>query len=124
VAVKNRRIRIYKLEDVGEDGAVDMQYVRQPSRANDEGYWGGLAYITSKARMVGAQTTHDVLYDVPMDVTVPLENSEDAIITILGAGNEEIKKLQVLGVGELEASTGEKIAKCVEVSDAVYTLTT
>jgi hypothetical protein len=57
-------------------------------------------------------------------VTVPLENSEDAIITILGAGNEEIKKLQVLGVGELEASTGEKIAKCVEVSDAVYTLTT
>jgi hypothetical protein len=124
VAVKNRRIRIYLLEDVGVDGAVDMQYVRQPSTADDEGYWGGLAYTNAKARVVGAQLSHEVLYDVPMDVTVPLENGDDAIITILGAGLAEIKMLQVLGVGHLEATTGEKIAKCIEVSDAVYTLTT
>jgi hypothetical protein len=124
VAVKNRRIRIYLLEDVGVDGAVDMQYVRQPSGADDEGYWGGLAYTSAKARVVGAQLSHEVLYDVPMDVTVPLENSDDAIITILGAGLAEIKMLQVLGVGHLEATTNEKIARCIEVSDAVYTLTT
>jgi hypothetical protein len=30
----------------------------------------------------------------------------------------------VLSVSHLEASTGEKIARCIEVSDAVYTLTT
>jgi hypothetical protein len=124
MAVKNRRIRIYLLEDVGEDGAVDMQYVRQPSTADDEGYWGGLADISGLARVVGAQLSHQVRYVVPMDVTVPLKNSDDAIITVLGADLEEFIKLQVLSVSHLEASTGEKIARCIEVSDAVYTLTT
>jgi hypothetical protein len=45
VAVKDQRIRVYVLEDVGEDGAVNQMYVRQPSEKDDQGYWGGLACV-------------------------------------------------------------------------------
>lgn len=123
MAVKNDRIRVYLLEDVGTDGAVDMAYVRQPSTESDEGYWAGLAYISGHEKLVGAQAEHVVLYDVVMDTHVPLANTSDAVITVLGAGNEETQILQVLSVGLLK-STGEKIARCNDVSDAAYTLTT
>jgi hypothetical protein len=57
-----------------------------------------------------------------MDNHVPLENTSDAIVTRLGANNEEEQSLKVLSVGYLR-STGEKIARCLDVSDAAYTLT-
>jgi hypothetical protein len=123
VAVKPDRIRIYELSDVGTDGAVDMQYVRQPSTQTDEGYWAGLAYITGHEKSVGAQAEHVVSYDVVVDDHVPLANTSDAIIARLGADNEETQFLKVLSVGFLR-STNEKIARCLDVSDAAYTLTT
>jgi hypothetical protein len=123
VAVTNDRIRIYELTDIGTDGAVDMSYVRQPSDASDEGYWGGLAYISGRETSVGAQAEHVVIYDVVMGEHVPLYNTSDAIIARLGADNEETQFLKVLSVGHLR-STGEKIARCLDVSDAAYTLTT
>ena len=123
MAVKNDRIRVYLLEDVGEDGAVDMQYVRQPSTESDEGYWAGLAYISGHEKSVGAQAEHVVIYDVVMDTHVPLENTSDAILAVLGEDNDEGQFLKVLSVGLLKL-TGEKIARCLDVSDAAYTLTT
>ena len=123
MAVKPDRIRIYELTDVGTDGAVDMQYVRQPSTQTDEGYWAGLAYITGHEKSVGAQAEHVVSYDVVMDDHVPLANTSDAIIARLGADNEETQFLKVLSVGFLR-NTNEKIARCLDVSDAAYTLTT
>lgn len=122
MAVKNDRIRIYVLEDVGEDGNVDMQYVRQPSDASDQGYWAGLAYISGRETLVGAQAEHVVIYDVVMDDHVPLYNTTDARLTVLGQGEEEIQRLKVLSVGLLR-STGEKLARCLDISDAADTLT-
>jgi hypothetical protein len=122
MAVKNDRIRVYLLEDVGTDGAVEMSYVRQPSDENDEGYWAGLAYISGREVSVGAQAEHVVIYDVVMDDHVPLYNTSDAIIARLGEDNDEEQFLKVLSVGHLR-STGEKIARCLDVSDAAYTLT-
>ena len=122
MAVKDDRIRVYEQTDVGEDGTVDMQYVRQPSTADDEGYWAGLAYISGHERGVGAQAEHVVIYDVVMDAHVPIQNTSDCIIVRLGVDNEEEQKLKVLSVGHLR-STGEKIARCLDVSDAAYTLT-
>ena len=122
MAVKNDRIRVYELEDVGTDGAVDMQYVRQPSTESDEAYWAGLAYISGHEKGVGAQAEHVVIYDVVMDAHVPIANTSDCIIVRLGEGDEEEQKLKVLSVGHLR-STGEKIARCLDVSDAAYTLT-
>lgn len=122
MAVKNDRIRVYLLEDVGSDGAVDMAYVRQPSTESDEGYWAGLAYISGHEKGVGGQAEHVVIYDVVMDDHVPVENTSDAILTRLGANNDEEQQLKVLSVGLLR-STGEKIARCLDVSDAAYTLT-
>lgn len=122
MAVKNDRIRVYLLTDVGVDGAVDMSYVRQASDATDEGYWGGLAYISGRETSVGAQAEHVVIYDVVMDEGVPLYNTSDAILARLGANNEETQFLKVLSLGHLR-STGEKIARCLDVSDAAYTLT-
>jgi hypothetical protein len=122
MAVKNDRVRIYALEDVGIDGAVDMQYVRQPSNESDEAYWAGLAYITGHEKSVGAQAEHVVSYDLVMDDHVPVENTSDIIIARLGADNEETQFLKVLSVGYLR-TTGEKIARCLDVSDAAYTLT-
>lgn len=123
MAVKNDRGRLYKLEDTGTDGVVEMAYVRQPSTASDEGYWFGFAYISGSERSVGAQAEHTVIYDSVMDAVVPLENTDDAIIARLGEDNEELQFLKVLSVGHLR-STGEKIARCLDVSDADYTLTT
>ncbi len=123
MAVKNDRIRIYKLDDIGEDGEVNMAYVRQPSTKPDEGYWGGVAFISSYEKMVGAQAEHVVIYDVVVDRTVPLKNTDDAVITVLGEDNDEVQSLKMQALGELR-STGEKIARCFDVSDAAYTLTT
>jgi hypothetical protein len=122
VAVKNDRIRVYLLEDVGEDGNVDMQYVRQPSDQADQGYWAGLAYISGREGLVGAQAEHVVIYDVVMDDHVPLYNTSDARLTVLGNGAEEIQRLKVMSVGLLR-STGEKLARCLDISDAADTLT-
>ena len=122
MAVKNDRIRIYVLQDVGEDGNVDMQYVRQPSDASDQGYWAGLAYISGRETLMGAQAEHVVIYDVVMDDHVPLYNTTDARLTVLGSGEEEIQRLKVLSVGLLR-STGEKLARCLDISDAADTLT-
>jgi hypothetical protein len=122
VAVKNDRIRVYLLEDVGTDGTVDMQYVRQPSTASDEGYWCGFAYISGRETSVGAQAEHVVTYDAVMDDHVPIYNTSDAVITRLGAGDDEVQQYKVLSVGHLR-DTGEKIARCLDVSDAAYTLT-
>ena len=122
MAVKNDRIRIYVLQDVGEDGNVDMQYVRQPSDATDQGYWAGLAYISGRETLMGAQAEHVVIYDVVMDDHVPLYNTTDARLTVLGSGEEEIQRLKVMSVGLLR-STGEKLARCLDISDAADTLT-
>jgi hypothetical protein len=122
VAVKNDRIRVYVLEDVGEDGNVDMQYVRQPSAASDQGYWAGLAYISGRETLVGGQAEHVVIYDVVMDDHVPLHNNTDARLTVLGADEDEVQRLKVMSVGRLR-STGEKLARCLDISDAADTLT-
>jgi hypothetical protein len=120
VAVKNDRILIYLLTDTGEDGEVNMQYVLSPSDADDLGYWGGFAYISGREKLVGAQAEHVVIYDVVMGEHVPVENTSDAIITRLP---DETQRLKVHSVGYLR-STGEKIARCSDVSDADYTLVT
>jgi hypothetical protein len=118
VAVKDDRIKVYLLDDVGTDGEVSPQYVLQPSNESDQGYWAGLAYITGREKLVGAQAEHVVTYDVVMDQHVPVENTSDCIITRLP---EETQRLKVHSVGYLR-STGEKIARCSDVSDADYTL--
>ena len=122
MAVKNDRIRVYVLEDVGEDGNVDMQYILQPSSQDDQGYWAGLAYISGRESLVGGQAEHVVIYDVVMDDHVPLYNTSDARLTVLGNGEEEIQRLKVMSVGLLR-STGEKLARCLDISDAADTLT-
>lgn len=116
MAVKNDRARVYLLEDIGTDGAVNQMYVRQPSEESDEGYWVGLAYISGRETTVGAQAQHSVLYDVPMDDHVPVENTDDVVLAVLGTGNVEIQFLKVMSVGKLR-TTGEKIARCIDVSD-------
>ena len=116
MAVKNDRARVYALDDVGEDGAVNQMYVRQPSDEDDEGYWVGLAYIAGRETTVGAQAEHIVLYDVVMDDHVPVENNDDIVLAVLGEGNEEIQFLKVMSVGKLR-TTGEKIARTNDVSD-------
>jgi hypothetical protein len=122
VAVKNDRIRIYVLEDVGTDGNSDAQYVLQGSDDTDQGYWAGVNYETARAVMVGGQIQHQVEYSVVSDAHVPLYNAADTRLTVLGAGQEEIQRLQVLSVGDLR-STGEKKARCLDISDAADTLT-
>lgn len=118
MAVKNDRIKVYLLTDTGEDGEVNMQYVLDPSNQDDLGYWAGLAFIAGREKLVGAQAEHVVIYDVVMDDHVPIENTSDAIITRLP---DEVQRLKVHSVGYLR-STGEKIARCSDVSDADYTL--
>lgn len=118
MAVKNDRIKVYLLEDTGSDGRVALEYVLSPSTQSDSGYWAGLAYISGRERTTGAQAEHVVIYDVVMDQEVPIENTSDAIITRLP---DETQRLKVRSVGYLR-STGEKIARCEDVSDAAYTL--
>ena len=96
-----------------------MAYVLSPSNESDLAYWGGLAYISGREKLVGAQAEHVVLYDVVVDDHVPIENTSDAIVTRLP---DETQRLKVHSVGYLR-STGEKIARCSDVSDADYTLT-
>lgn len=120
MAVKNDRIKVYLLTDTGTDGEVNMAYVLSPSDQSDLGYWAGLAYISGREKLVGAQAEHVVIYDVVMDDHVPVGNTSDAIITRLP---DETQRLKVHSVGHLR-STGEKIARCSDVSDADYTLTT
>jgi hypothetical protein len=122
VAVKNDRIRVYVLDDVGEDGNSVPQYVLQSSTAADQGYWAGLAYISGRETLTGAQAEHVVIYDVVMDDHVPLHNATDARLTVLGADEEEVQRLKVMSVGRLR-STGEKLARCLDISDAADTLT-
>ena len=117
VAVKDQRYRLYLLSDVGAEGAVDQQFVRQPGDGlSDEGYWGGLAYISARETTVGAQAQHVVIYDVPLDDNIPLVNGSDAVLAKLGAGNEEVQFLKVRGVGLLPG-TREKLARTEDVSD-------
>jgi hypothetical protein len=120
MAVKNDRIKVYLLTDTGTDGEVNMEYVLDPSNESDSAYWAGLAYIAGREKLVGAQAEHVVIYDVVMDDHVPVENTSDAIITRLP---DETQRLKVHSVGYLR-STGEKIARCSDVSDADYTLVT
>lgn len=122
MADKPSRIRIYELTDVGEDGNVDMQYVLQPSDESDQGYWAGVAPVSSRAHMVGAQLQYVSLYAVTVDDHVPLHNTTDAILTVLGADEEEVQRLRVQGVMLLRV-TGEKQARCLDISDAADTLT-
>lgn len=116
MAVKNDRARVYALEDIGEDGAVNQMYVRQSSQEIDQAYWVGLAYISGRETTVGAQGQHTVLYDVVMDDHVPVENNDDLVLAVLGEGEEEIQFLKVMSVGKLR-TTGEKIARTFDVSD-------
>jgi hypothetical protein len=120
MAVKNDRVRVYLLDDVGEAGAVSQMYVRQPSTESDQGYWAGLAYISGRETTVGAQAEHVVIYDVVMDDHVPVENEDDIVIAVLGQGEEEIQFLKVYSVGKLR-TTGEKIARTEDVSDENWT---
>ena len=116
MAVKNDRARIYALDDIGEDGAVNQMYVRQSSGDTDEAYWVGLAYISGRETTVGAQAEHTVIYDLVMDDHVPVNNDDDVVVAVLGAEDEEIQFLKVLSVGKLR-QTGEKIARTIDVSD-------
>lgn len=120
MAVKNDRARVYALDDVGEDGAINQMYVREPSTESDQGYWVGLAYIAGRETTVGAQAEHIVTYDVVMDDHVPVENGDDCVLAVLGEGNEEIQFLKVMSVGNLR-TTGEKIARTMDVSDENWT---
>ena len=122
MAVKNDRIRLYLLQDVGTDGNSDQQYVLEASDEADFGYWAGLAYISGRQATVGTQADHVVMYDVVMDDHVPLTNASDARIVLLGAGETEVQRLRVLSV-ELLRTTGEKVARCLDISDAADTLT-
>jgi hypothetical protein len=119
MAVKNDRVRVYLLTDTGSKGKTAPAYVLNASNESDLGYWAGLAYIAGREKLVGAQAEHVVIYDVVMDDHVPVENTSDCIITRLP---DEAQRLKVHSVGYLR-STGEKIARCSDVSDADYTLT-
>ncbi len=114
MAVKDERIRVYALTDTGEDGQVNMQYVLQPSEQSDLGYWAGTAYISGRAKLVGAQFEHVVIYDVPIDDHVPITNKSDAVIAFLPDLTE---RYQVQSVGRIP-KTAEKIVRCLDVSDA------
>jgi hypothetical protein len=116
VAVKDRRIRVYHLVERGQDGATDQVYLRQPSGQSDQGYWAGTPYISGRERTVGTQAEHVVIYDVVMDDHVPVVNSSDAVIAVLGNGTDEVQFLKVRSVGLLTI-TGEKIARTEDVSD-------
>ncbi len=116
MAVKNDRVRVYLLDDVGEDGAVNQMYVRQPSTESDQGYWAGRAYISGRTTVVGGQEQRIVLYDVVMDDHVPVVNGDDIVLAVLGSGEEEIQFLKVHSLGLLPL-TGEKIARTEDVSD-------
>jgi hypothetical protein len=116
MAVKDQRIRIYVLEDVGEDGAINQMYVRRASAKDDQGYWGGVNPDSMRETTVGAQGAHKVLYGVVMDDTVPLVNGDDAVIAVLGADDEEIQWMKVEAVMLLRP-TREKKARCTEDSD-------
>jgi hypothetical protein len=119
VAVKDQRILIYLLTDVGVDGNVDQQYVLVPSTASDQGYWASVSYIGGREKTVGAQAEHVVVYDVTTWDSAPLFNSQDLRVTVLP---DESPVLQVRSVAKLYV-TGEKQSKCEEVSDANDTLT-
>lgn len=116
MADKPSRFRLYTLSDVGADGAIDQQYVRVPSSKDDEGYWGGVAPISAREKTVGTQAEHVIIYDVTMWDSVPLDNTDDAVLAVLGAENEEVQFLKVQGVMLLRL-TREKQARCLDVSD-------
>lgn len=119
MAVKEQRILLYVLGDAGTEGSVDQTYQLQPSVESDAGYWAAVSYISGHEKTMGTQAEHTVLYDVTMGTEIPLHNGTDAILTVLP---DEVPRLKVLSVGNLY-TTGEKQARCVDVSDAAYTLT-
>ena len=110
---------LYLLGDVGADGSVDQTYRLEPSVESDNGFWAAVSYVSGLERTLGTQAEHSVLYAVTMGTEVPLENGDDAILTVLP---DQRPQLKVLAVGNLY-QTGEKQARCVDVSDAAYTLT-
>lgn len=120
MAVKNRRIRVYMLEDRGTDGRTDAQYVLQRSTAGDGGYWAAVSFVSQKEAPVGMQAQRTVLYDVTTSRNVPytLPNC-DGYITVLP---DETQILRINAVAELY-NTGERQARCIEASDTGVTLT-
>jgi len=121
MAVKNKRIGIYLLQDVGTDGRVDMQYVLQPSARADGGYWAAVSFIGMRETQVGGQAQRTATYDVTTGSEVPftLALDADAYITVLPANT---RKMRVMSVAEID-NTGERQARCIEASDTGVTLT-
>ena len=122
MAVKNQRIAIYLLTDVGSDGRSDEQYVLQPSDQSDGGYWAAVSFVSMREVQVGGQAQRTAMYDITTGTEVPftLAMNADAYITVLPA---ETQKLRVMSVAELY-NTGERQARCIEASDTGVTLTT
>lgn len=120
MAVKNQRVRLYKMADVGSDGNTDQSYVLQSSNATDAAYWAAVSYISGRDSTVGGQAEHVVIYDVTVDTVVPVANTDDAVFTVMP---DETQVLKIQSVGLL-FNTGEKQARCLDVSDANHTLVT
>ena len=121
MAVKNQRIRVYMLEDLGSDGRVDEQYVLQPSTQLDGGYWAAVSPAgSSREGSIGGQAQRTALYDVTTGTEVPyrLPNC-DGYLTVMP---NETQILRINAVTELY-NTGERQARCVEASDTGVTLT-
>ena len=121
MAVKNQRVRVYMLEDVGSDGRQDLQYVLQASDQTDGGYWAAVSFVGQREQQVGTQAQRVTTYDVTTGTEVPytLPNC-DGYITVMPA---ETQILRINAVAELY-NTGERQARCVEASDTGVTLTT
>ena len=120
MAVKDQRIRVYKLQDLGTAGRVDMRYVLQPSNQSDGGFWAAVSFVSQRETQVGAQAQRTVLYDVTTGTEVPYTLPDcDCYLTILP---DEVQILRVNAAAEL-FQTGERQARCVEASDIGVTLT-
>jgi hypothetical protein len=120
VAVKNQRIRVYMLTDVGTDGRKDERYALLPSDDSDGGFWGAVSFISQREGLIGAQAQRTVIYDVTTGTEVPYTlPSCDGYITVLP---EEVQILRIMAVAEIY-NTRERQARCLEASDTGVTLT-
>lgn len=121
MADKGQRIRVYKLEDRGEDGRVNLQYVLQPSDQNDGGYWAAVSAVSSREGQVGGQAQRTAIYDVTTGTEVPYTLPDsDMYLTVMPA---ETQILRMMSVMELH-TTGERQARCMEASDCGVTFAT
>lgn len=119
MAVKNQRVRLYVQTDTGTGGRSAMSYQLVPSDASDMAYWAAVSFVSGRNVTVGGQGEAVVIYDVTTSTTVPIDNTTVGVFTVMP---DETQILAIQSVGQL-FNTGEQQARCLDVSDATYTLT-